>query len=145
MDVTLKFIDGFSNPSMIYMLLNLIVLLVITVGIFVLFKFKNKIASNISLILSVAFVVLSFVNIGTINKEYNAFNKNKDSTVINDFTHQFSLSKTQQNVVVIMLDRAKSNYFESILNDQPYIKESFEGFTYHFKYREFINNINEEI
>lgn len=131
MDVTLKFIDGFSNPSMIYMLLNLIVLLVITVGIFVLFKFKNKIASNISLILSVAFVVLSFVNIGTINKEYNAFNKNKDSTVINDFTPQFSLSKTEKNVVVIMLDRAKSNYFESILDDQPYIKESFEGFTYY--------------
>ena len=131
MDVTLKFIDGFSNPSMIYMLLNLIVLLVITVGIFVLFKFRNKIASNISLILSVAFVVLSFVNIGNINKEYNSFNKNKDTTVINDFTPQFSLSKTQQNVVVIMLDRAKSNYFESILDDQPYIKESFEGFTYY--------------
>ena len=131
MDVTLKFIDGFSNPSMIYMLLNLIVLLALTVGIFILFKFKNKIASNISLVISVAFVVLSFVNIGTINKEYNAFNKNKDSTVINDFTPQFSLSKTQQNVVVIMLDRAKSNYFESILNDQPYIKESFEGFTYY--------------
>ena len=110
MDVTLKFIDGFSNPSMIYMLLNLIVLLVITVGIFVLFKFKNKIASNISLILSVAFVVLSFVNIGTINKEYNAFNKNKDSTVINDLSAQFSLSKTKKNVVVFMLDRAKSNY-----------------------------------
>ena len=131
MDVTLKFIDGFSNPSMIYMLLNLIVVLALTVGIFILFKFKNKIASNISLVISVAFVVLSFVNIGTINKEYNAFNKNKDSTVINDFTPQFSLSKTQQNVVVIMLDRAKSNYFESILNDQPYIKESFEGFTYY--------------
>ena len=131
MDVTLKFIDGFSNPSMIYMLLNLIVLLVITVGIFVLFKFKNKIASNISLILSVAFVVLSFVNIGTINTEYNAFNKNKDSTVINDLSAQFSLSKTEKNVVVFMLDRAKSNYFESILNDQPYIKESFEGFTYY--------------
>ena len=131
MDVTLKFIDGFSNPSMIYMLLNLIVLLVITVGIFVLFKFKNKIASNISLILSVAFVVLSFVNIGTINKEYNAFNKHKDSTVINDLSAQFSLSKTEKNVVVFMLDRAKSNYFESILNDQPYIKESFEGFTYY--------------
>lgn len=131
MDVTLKFIDGFSNPSMIYMLLNLIVLLVITVGIFVLFKFKNKIASNISLILSVAFVVLSFVNIGTINKEYNSFNKNKDTTVINDFSPQFSLSKTKKNVVVFMLDRAKSNYFESILDDQPYIKESFEGFTYY--------------
>ena len=131
MDVTLKFIDGFSNPSMIYMFLNLIVVLALTVGIFILFKFKNKIASNISLVISVAFVVLSFVNIGTINKEYNAFNKNKDSTVINDFTPQFSLSKTQQNVVVIMLDRAKSNYFESILNDQPYIKESFEGFTYY--------------
>lgn len=131
MDVTLKFIDGFFNPSMIYMLLNLIVLLVITVGILVLFKFKNKIASNISLILSVAFVVLSFVNIGTINKEYNSFNKNKDTTVINDFSPQFSLSKTEKNVVVIMLDRAKSNYFESILDDQPYIKESFEGFTYY--------------
>lgn len=131
MDVTLKFIDGFSNPSMIYMLLNLIVLLVITVGIFVLFKFKNKIASNISLILSVAFVVLSLINISTISKEYKAFNKNKDSTVINDLSTQFSLSKTEKNVVVFMLDRAKSNYFESILNDQPYIKESFEGFTYY--------------
>jgi len=131
MDVTLKFIDGFSNPSMIYILLNLIVLLIITVGIFVLFKFKNKIASNLSLVISVAFVVLCFVNIRTINKEYNDFNKNKDTPVINDLTAQFSLSKTQKNVVVFMLDRAKSNYFESILKDQPYIKESFEGFTYY--------------
>lgn len=131
MDVTLKFIDGFSSPSMIYMLLNLLVLFVLTIGIFILFKFKNKIASNISLVISVAFIVLSFVNIGTINKEYNTFNKNKDSTVINDLSAQFSLSKTQKNVVVIMLDRAKSNYFESILKDQPYIKESFEGFTYY--------------
>ena len=86
MDVTLKFIDGFSNPSMIYMLLNLFVLLALTVGIFILFKFKNKIASNISLVISVAFVVLSFVNIGTINKEYNAFNKNKDSDWIDSST-----------------------------------------------------------
>ena len=48
--------------------------------------------------------------LGTINKEYNAFNKHKDSTVINDLSAQFSLSKTEKNVVVFMLDRAKSNY-----------------------------------
>ncbi len=131
MDVTLKFIDGFSNPSMIYMLLNLIVLLVLTVGIFVLLKFKNKIMSNISLILSVSFVVLSFVNISTIKKEYTAFNKNKYTPTLSNLDTQFRLSKTQKNVVVIMLDRAKSNYFELILKDQPFIEENFEGFTYY--------------
>ncbi|ERL07655.1 arylsulfatase domain protein [Olsenella profusa F0195] len=44
---------------------------------------------------------------------------------------QFTLSKTGQNVVVLMLDRGMSEYIPYIMNEKPELKEQFAGFTYY--------------
>ena len=43
----------------------------------------------------------------------------------------FNFTKTGQNVVIIMLDRASSAYLQPIFNDQPELYEMFDGFTYY--------------
>ncbi len=42
-----------------------------------------------------------------------------------------TLSRTEKNVVVFMLDRAISDYFPYILAEKPELKKQFEGFVYY--------------
>lgn len=133
MDITLKFIGGISSQSKSFILLNLIVTLIIIIIPFVLIKFnQEKIVSYICLISAFAFTVVSIVNISKINSEYKKFslthsNQNEESAL----DTKFSLSKTGKNVVIFMLDRAESSYFEHIINDNPKLKEDLSGFSYY--------------
>ncbi len=43
----------------------------------------------------------------------------------------FTLSTTQQNVVVLFLDRALGEDLPFLVNEKPELKESFDGFTYY--------------
>ena len=132
LDVTLKFTDGFVNQPILYTLLNIFVILIIAISIIILFKFnKTKIITSFVTLLSFSFIVLGFVNIAKINSEYDAFNKNYSNEQYSSTQKHFNLSKTNKNVIVIMLDRAKSNYFESILGDFPELKEEYSGFTFY--------------
>ena len=134
MDVTLKFIDGFSNPSMGYMLLNLIVLGMAAVIMVLLLRWKKqKLLSSVCLIATISFVVFGFINITTINRDYTSFQEGAGAGAGDTLEIEpvFHLSKTGKNVVVLMLDRAESAYFEYILADQPEIKDTFTGFTYY--------------
>ena len=134
MDVTLKFSDGFSNPSMGYMLINLIVLLSAALGlIFLMWWKKEKLLSSVCLVAIISFVAFGIINISTITKEYKAFQEMTlgGENPVDELEPVFHLSKTGKNVVVLMLDRAESAYFEYILADQPEIQEAFTGFTYY--------------
>jgi len=134
MDITLKFPDGFSNPSMGYMLLNLLVLVIAFVAIVALLGWKKqKVLFSICLVATISFMAFGFINISTINKDYMLFQQGAGASGGDtmDIEPVFHLSKTGENVVVIMLDRAESAYFEYILEDQPHIKDSFEGFVYY--------------
>lgn len=134
MDITLKFPDGFSNPSMGYMLGNLLVLVIAFVAIVALLGWKKqKLLSSVCLIATISFVVFGFVNISTINKDYILFQQGAGASGGDTMEIEpvFHLSKTGENVVVLMLDRAESAYFEYIMEDQPHIKDAFEGFVYY--------------
>ena len=134
MDVTLRFTDGFVNPSMGYMIMNLAVLCLVAVLVIILFQWKKqKILSSVCLVAAISFVSFGIINIFTINKEYNNFQEiaGGESDTSGDIEPVYHLSKTGKNVVVFMLDRAESAYFEYILADQPEMKEAFTGFTYY--------------
>lgn len=134
MDVTLKFPDGFSNPNMGYMLVNLLVLGLAAIVMIVLLRWnKQKILSSVCLIATISFVVFGFINISTINRDYTSFQEGAGANAGDTMEIEpvFHLSKTGKNVVVLMLDRAESAYFEYILADQPEIKDAFTGFTYY--------------
>ncbi|MBO5730738.1 MAG: YidC/Oxa1 family membrane protein insertase [Treponema sp.] len=134
MDVTLKFPDGFSNPSMGYMLVNLIVLGIAAIVMILLLRWKKqKLLSSVCLIATISFIAFGFININTINRDYTSFQEGAGANAGDTMEIEpvFHLSKTGKNVVVLMLDRAESAYFEYILADQPEIKDAFTGFTYY--------------
>lgn len=134
MDVTLRFTDGFVNPSMGYMIMNLAVLCLVAVLVIILFQWKKqRILSSVCLVTAISFVSLGIINIFTINNEYSNFQEiaGSESDTSGDIEPVYHLSKTGKNVVVFMLDRAESAYFEYILADQPEMKEAFTGFTYY--------------
>ena len=129
MDVTLKFIDGFANPSKLFLLADCIAALFVLALISLAIKFRlHRILSNIALIVSAVFILLSVINTSKISREYKAFASRKGS---NDTqTVKFSLSKTEKNVVIFMLDRFESAYVKPILNDQKGLREKLAGFTF---------------
>ena len=132
LDITLKFTDGFVNQSILFTILNFVIMTVAIVVIFVLYFYnKTKIITSLISVISASFLILSFINIGKITSEYKAYAKLDSGEEFSKVQQLFNLSAENKNVVVIMLDRAKSNYFESILEDQPQLKEDFSGFTYY--------------
>ena len=75
---------------------------------------------------AVALILMSFGNISKINSQYKlAFNSYSEEAP------SFNLSKDGKNVVVIMLDRAIGSMVPYIMNEQPQLKESFDGFTWY--------------
>lgn len=133
MDITLKFIGGIQTQSNLFILINIFVTILILLipFLFILLK-KEKVLSYISGILAFAFIVVSFVNISKINSEYKNYTlTHTTSDSENNFESKFSLSKTGKNVVIFMLDRAESSYFNYILSDNPSLKNSFSGFTFY--------------
>lgn len=132
MDSTLKFIDGFKNPSPFFMILNLAVLAAIFLILNFFFKMNyGKILSNLCVIALGAFVIFSFVNVSKINGEYKKFAKISGQAENDGFKAKYHLSKSGKNVVIFMLDRFENAYLPYILKDEPEIKEKLQGFVYY--------------
>ncbi|MCF0128720.1 MAG: hypothetical protein HUJ70_09110, partial [Pseudobutyrivibrio sp.] len=79
-------------------------------------------------IAAVALMALTVVNAVEINNNVKPF--------LIDSNHEdeipvFQLSTDGQNVVVIMVDRALSEFFPYIVDEKPELKESFSGFTFY--------------
>lgn len=135
MDETLRFIDGFQNPSMIFTILNLISLISVIAAVAFLIKIKKqKLLSNIFMITSFVFVLISIINTSKITKSYDEYQKvvleKQDADKAETIT-KYHLSKTQKNVIVFMLDRFASAYVLPILEEQPDLKEKLSGFTFY--------------
>lgn len=75
---------------------------------------------------AVALIIISFGNINKINNQYKLALNGYSAEAAN-----FTLSKDGENVVVIMLDRAIGSMVPYIMNEQPQLKESFDGFTWY--------------
>lgn len=130
MDVTLRFIDGFVNPSKLFMLLNILVLAVVFTLIIFIIKIKLVKFLNFAFLATVlVLIMLSFINTGKITNEYKAFSDSH--TQYTSQTAKFSLSKTQPNIIIFMLDRFESAFVEPILRDQKNLSEKLSGFTFY--------------
>ena len=133
MDETLKLIDGFKYPSVLFMALNVLVIFVSVFAVSFVIKFtKPKILTGFFALLTCSLAVISVINVNSISKEYKDF-ENKVSSQIDDKSskYKFNLSKNKQNVVIFMLDRFASAYVNQILSEQKDIKENLTGFTYY--------------
>ena len=132
MDITLKFIDGFINPGLLFSLVNILVDVLIIVVLILIFKFKKqKILTSITLVSIFAFFTIFIINSLSTKKQYNLFSETNKIEQAEDFTKKYNLSSEGKNVIVMMLDRAESSFVEDMFNSSSELNNTFDGFTYY--------------
>ena len=112
-------------------LINLLVILVILAITLAIYSNKrtNNIATFSSAIIAVAVLILSITNIVNIEKVAKpTLESLKEES---NRVAELPLSKEEENVVILMLDRATSAYFPYMLEENPTLKAQFDGFTYY--------------
>lgn len=124
---------GLLKASARLNIINLLVLLIPVLLIFVAAWFKKiNIVNYVLGFTCASLLVLSFVNFVKINKGFKETkaiveqNKNNDS-----LSPIFHLSKTDKNILIIMLDRAINAYVPYILEEKPELKEKLDGFVFY--------------
>lgn len=108
------------------LLINIAVILAVCVVFFLLCSKLRRAVSLVMLTAIIAVGGMSAVNMFTINSSIGNISAKPQT----DFAN-FNLSKSGENVVVIMLDRAIGEYVPYIMNEKPELAEKFDGFTYY--------------
>ena len=122
--------DNYPYSSATKYLINASVLIAL---VLVLLFIRNKYPAVIRLIsiaVCSAAVIISCMNIFDIQSYFNEIKKNSESFSQSQ-GYYFTLDKKGKNVVVIMLDKAVSDFFPYIVNEKPELQEQFAGFTYY--------------
>ena len=113
-------------------IINLIATLAILAAIIALVKYNlTKALTAITSITLTVCLAMTVVYSSQISKGYEEIAKSKDSSsqAKTEIEPVFHLSKTGRNVVLFMLDRAESSYFDSIFDEDPSLKDIYTGFT----------------
>jgi hypothetical protein len=130
--VELVFANGVGHSSH-EILVNLLLLLV-PVILVAIFRFFNilKFCTTLAVLCMFSFSGVSLYNLTHIQEEFQkvqSFRTRSDE--LKEVVPVFNLSKTGQNVVVIMLDRAQNAFVPFILEESPDLKEIYSGFVYY--------------
>ena len=110
-------------------LLNLAVVGILFVAISVVYHFKKNLIRAILIIMIIASSILTARNIASIQKDVSRSMVEIREAKANKA--EIHLSRSGQNVVVIIIDRAQNYYFPYILNEKPELKETYDGFVYY--------------
>jgi hypothetical protein len=110
-------------------ILNLALLLLAAFGIVCLSRKKPAILKNMLIITSVALFIMAGINTGSIVKTLDKSTSNVRLAA--ESAPEITLSKSGQNVVIIMMDRMIGHFIPYIFHERPNLKDSFEGFTYY--------------
>ncbi len=80
-------------------------------------------------VLLLALAAFSLWNAVRIQRAYAAYRPSVERSRIERVAPIFTLSRNHPNVVIIMLDRAQSQYLSELFREAPELKDSFSGFT----------------
>jgi YidC/Oxa1 family membrane protein insertase len=135
---------GFLSPLLIYesdggfhassgeQFLNSVAILVPVALLLLLLYWRKHIwITRLSFLCALGLTGVGIGNCLKINQEYHklaAVYKNEQSSSIDPVFH---LSKTGQNVFVIMIDRAINGFIPEIMKESPALKSVYSGFTYY--------------
>ncbi len=127
---------GALKPSTVSALINLLVLLVPSAAVILLLIFKKtKWLSAVASVLIISYIGISSVHGASISKGYKQLKelKNTNTSISSntDIEPIFHLSKTKQNVFVIMLDRAVNGFVPYIFEENKELYKEYDGFTYY--------------
>lgn len=110
-------------------LFNSAIVLIVSV-LCVLAMKKTKIVKGLCLVLCIAIVCMSTINIVGIANNIQEINTNENSN-LKSSNPIISLSSKGKNVVILMMDKAASVFVPYLLSEKPQLKRQFEGFTYY--------------
>jgi len=119
--------DVYNAPSHKEMLINLLVMIALATILYLVWKKKKQIARIAALAMCLAVLGLSLKNVIGVQ---SVLADTKETEIQEDFP-QIRLSKTGNNVIVLMLDRAISAYLPYLMEEKPELREQFDGFTYY--------------
>ena len=108
-------------------LTNMLVILALGGGLLFVVVKKPKLVAMVLLTASIALGGMSVLNITTVNASINTLLAQNTGS---DDPH-FRLSKTGNNVVVLVLDRAMGEYVPYLFAENPELEKMFSGFTYY--------------
>lgn len=124
----LQFDTGLSHPANSVFMNGLLVLAVICVVIFIFLR-KESIIRFLAPILLIVVTIISVFNIYRIQTDMKDIRRVLDNT--SQELPEIPLSKTGQNVVVVMIDRAIPAYIPYMFQEKPELQEQFSGFTWY--------------
>ncbi len=119
-------VDPYATLTSTQLLVNAAIVAVLF-GALYLMKLK-KVKVYLLLTAAIAIFGLSVYNTADIKKSVEAI---PASAFSDEGKAEFKLSKKGKNVVILMLDRAMSEYVPYIMEEHPELAEKFSGFTYY--------------
>ena len=122
--------DTFEQAGKSEYFLNLAVLIGLGVLLVFIWKKKQVVLKTVGLAVCLTVLAMSLINIVSIHSVFSGMNSS-DSNRSGNGNISFPLDKEGKNVVVIMLDRAISDFFPYIINEKPVLEKQFAGFTYY--------------
>ena len=111
-------------------LFNTAVMLAVAAGVAVLIRKAPGLLRAVFAACCIALAVMSVMNMTAVQNEYRKSEAQAEA-IREQNTPAIHLSKTGQNVVVIMLDRSVGGLAPYILNEKPELARQFDGFTYY--------------
>ena len=121
--------DGFVRFSILFTSLNALAGILILVFGLCLFIKKPSTLKYIAAIIAIPLLILSIRNVFIINnsiKDIKTGSKTEES-----YDGILRLSRTGNNVIVFMLDRAIGEYIPYIFDEKPELLDSYRGFVYY--------------
>ena len=115
------------------LLINVLVIIVLA-GVVIAFRRLQKVYQTVLLVLVISLFGLGGYNVIAAQSELSEMDYVKNIAEDNgalEVSPILTLSRTEKNVVVFMLDRAISDYFPYILAEKPELAEKFSGFVYY--------------
>ncbi|GMO29104.1 MAG: YidC/Oxa1 family membrane protein insertase [Termitinemataceae bacterium] len=132
---TFRFSDAITFESQSkQIIVNSIILLaiIITPFLFVIKQVSKNILYSFQIILCIALITFSLINVNKINNEFDTYKQRQlvEGDVQNKNT-VYTFSKTGKNVLVIMLDACNSLYIPYLFEEKPQLLSQLSGFTYY--------------
>ena len=124
----LMFDDNPTIPAKA-ILINLAVSAILFLGVYLIWRHKPAVLSSFVGVLCVSLIIMSAMNVISINKVLAADSELIKTAQTGD--PELSFSKDGKNVVVIMMDRMAGFYIPYIVAEKPELKEMWDGFTYY--------------
>jgi YidC/Oxa1 family membrane protein insertase len=129
-------LSNYQKPRSNQQNISLLVIIALSTAAFFLMKIRRKqIVISILFITVISFTAFGITDIVKTNTTFADMRRQKIGENSNRQTDTletvFKFSKNGKNIIILMMDRAQSQHIPFIFEEKPFLKESFQGFTYY--------------